>query len=164
MARGQAYYTGVVFEFFDTNSLNSRSLLGGGRYDNLTALFGDSDLPAVGFGMGDVTIKDFLETRGLLPVYSPSTQLFVAIADQKITPRAIEIVVSIRKKNINVAVDFTGRKLGDQIKAADKLKIPFVMVIGENEIKDKKFSIKELASGKETEVTMDEISDLINLK
>ncbi len=63
--RGQAYYTGVVFEFYDTNPDNPRSILGGGRYDNLMELFDVEHLPAVGFGAGDVTIKDFLETHGL---------------------------------------------------------------------------------------------------
>ena len=65
LKRGQAYYTGVVFEFFDTNPENPRSILGGGRYDNLMELFDAEHLPAVGFGAGDVTIKDFLETHGL---------------------------------------------------------------------------------------------------
>ncbi len=161
LARGQAYYTGVVFEFYDTNPENSRSLLGGGRYDNLTALFGDSDLPVVGFGMGDVTIKDFLETHNLLPTYRPSTELYVALADQTVKPEAIDIIVAIRKMNVNVAVDFTGRKLGDQIKAADKLKIPYVMVIGENEIKNRKFSVKKLSNGNEKEVAIEEIPDLV---
>ncbi|MFZ2484975.1 MAG: ATP phosphoribosyltransferase regulatory subunit [Minisyncoccia bacterium] len=63
--RGQAYYTGVVFEFYDTNPDNPRSILGGGRYDNLMELFDVEQVPAVGFGAGDVTIKDFLETHGL---------------------------------------------------------------------------------------------------
>lgn len=67
LARGQAYYTGIVFEFYDTNPENSRSILGGGRYDNLMELFDTEALPAVGFGWGDITTKDFLETHGLLP-------------------------------------------------------------------------------------------------
>ncbi len=65
LKRGQAYYTGVVFEFFDTNPENPRSILGGGRYDHLMSLFDVEQVPAVGFGAGDVTIKDFLETHGL---------------------------------------------------------------------------------------------------
>ena len=65
LKRGQAYYTGVVFEFFDSNPENPRSILGGGRYDNLMELFDAEQLPAVGFGAGDVTIKDFLETHSL---------------------------------------------------------------------------------------------------
>ncbi len=67
LARGQAYYTGVVFEFFDTDPTNSRSILGGGRYDNLMELFDVEQVPAVGFGWGDITTRDFLETHGLLP-------------------------------------------------------------------------------------------------
>lgn len=67
LARGQAYYTGIVFEFYDTNPANSRSILGGGRYDNLMELFDTEALPAVGFGWGDITTRDFLETHGLLP-------------------------------------------------------------------------------------------------
>jgi histidyl-tRNA synthetase len=65
LKRGQAYYTGVVFEFFDTDPANPRSILGGGRYDNLMDLFGVESVPAVGFGAGDITMRDFLETHGL---------------------------------------------------------------------------------------------------
>lgn len=67
LARGQAYYTGIVFEFFDTDPANSRSILGGGRYDDLLELFDVEPVPAVGFGWGDITTRDFLETHGLLP-------------------------------------------------------------------------------------------------
>ncbi len=65
LARGQTYYTGMVFEVFDTNPENKRALFGGGRYDNLLEMFGVEPLPTVGFGMGDVTIRDFLETHDL---------------------------------------------------------------------------------------------------
>lgn len=67
LARGQTYYTGIVFEFFDTDPKNPRSILGGGRYDNLLELFDVEPVPAVGFGWGDITTRDFLETHGLLP-------------------------------------------------------------------------------------------------
>ncbi len=70
LVRGFDYYTGVVFEVFDTNPENRRSLFGGGRYDNLLEMFGVEPVPAVGFGMGDVTIKDFLETHKL-PLSKP---------------------------------------------------------------------------------------------
>lgn len=65
IVRGFDYYTGIVFEVFDTNEENKRSLFGGGRYDNLLEMFGVEPLPTVGFGMGDVTIRDFLETHNL---------------------------------------------------------------------------------------------------
>jgi histidyl-tRNA synthetase len=67
LARGQTYYTGMVFEFFDTNKENSRSIAGGGRYDNLLEVFGVEPVPIVGFGMGDITLRDFLETHKLGP-------------------------------------------------------------------------------------------------
>lgn len=67
LARGQAYYTGPVFEIFDTNKENSRSIAGGGRYDNLLEIFDVEPIPAVGFGMGDITMRDFLETHKLGP-------------------------------------------------------------------------------------------------
>lgn len=65
VVRGFDYYTGMVFEVFDTHADNRRSLFGGGRYDNLLEMFGVDPIPTVGFGMGDVTIRDFLETHGL---------------------------------------------------------------------------------------------------
>ncbi len=67
LARGQTYYTGMVFEIFDSNKDNPRALAGGGRYDNLLELFDVEPVPAVGFGWGDITMKDFLETHELLP-------------------------------------------------------------------------------------------------
>ena len=65
LARGQTYYTGVVFEIFDISKENGRALAGGGRYDNLLEMFDVEPIPAVGFGMGDITLRDFLETHGL---------------------------------------------------------------------------------------------------
>lgn len=67
LARGQTYYTGMVFEIFDTNKDNPRAICGGGRYDNLLELFDVEPVPAVGFGWGDITMRDFLETHDLLP-------------------------------------------------------------------------------------------------
>ncbi len=70
LARGQAYYTGIVFELFDTDPENGRSICGGGRYDNLLELFGVEPVATVGFGMGDTTLRDFLETHKLGPFAS----------------------------------------------------------------------------------------------
>ena len=67
LARGQAYYTGMVFEIFDTNPENNRSVAGGGRYDNLLELFDAEPISAVGFGMGDIMLREFLDTHKLLP-------------------------------------------------------------------------------------------------
>jgi histidyl-tRNA synthetase len=161
LARGQAYYTGIVFEFFDTNPQNNRSILGGGRYDNLTALFGDTDLPAAGFGWGDVTMKDFLETHNLLPTYKPATQAAVLLPDLGMLKEAVEFVVKLRMQGVNVAFDFSGNKLGDQIRNADKNKIPNILVFGEEEVKSGQYKVKNLKSGEEKSVSLEEIAECV---
>jgi histidyl-tRNA synthetase len=161
LKRGQTYYTGVVFEFFDTNPANSRSILGGGRYDNLTELFEDTPLPAVGFGAGDVTMRDFLETHGLLPKYKPSTELGIVLTDISLAEKLSELLASLRTNNVRVAVDWSGRKVGDQIKTADKLKIPYILVFGEDEVKTGEYKIKKLATGEEATLKAKDIPEFI---
>ena len=85
--RGFNYYTGIVFEVFDTDKHNNRSMFGGGRYDNLTALFTDEPLSGFGFGMGDVTIEEFLKSRNLLPEYAPSSEVMICTLDPTYTPK-----------------------------------------------------------------------------
>lgn len=158
LMRGFDYYTGIVFEVFDTNKDNPRSLFGGGRYNDLTAIFNDESTPAVGFGAGDVTLKDFLETHNLLPVYESTTDLYIAILDEKYFSETERLANILREQGLCVALDFTLRKVGDQIKTADRQKIPFVMVVGEEEIRNKKYKVKNLASGVETSVSENEIT------
>jgi histidyl-tRNA synthetase len=151
LARGQAYYTGVVFELFDTNPENSRSILGGGRYDNLTALFGDEPLAAAGFGAGDVTLKDFLETHDLLPEYASSTHIYIALLSNAYSGTARELASEFREAGLNVCIDWSERKIGDQIRTADKHKIPYLIVVGEDEVTSKTFKLKNLKTGTEKE-------------
>ncbi|MFH0845837.1 MAG: histidine--tRNA ligase [Patescibacteria group bacterium] len=157
LLRGFDYYTGIVFEFFDTNPENKRALFGGGRYDDLLDLFGEEKIPAVGFGMGDVTTQEFLQARGLTPEYSSPADLYLCVLNEEYYDFANALASDLRKKGLNVAIDFSGKKIGDQITKADKKKIPYVICIGEDEIKTNKFKLKNLASGKETEVTKEEI-------
>jgi len=157
LMRGFDYYTGIVFEVFDTNKDNPRSLFGGGRYNDLTAIFNDESIPAVGFGAGDVTLKDFLETHNLLPAYKPSTDLYIAVLDVQYYSEAEKLADSLRNSGIKVALDFSGKKIGDQIKTADKQKIPYILVIGEEEINNKKYKVKNLATSEERIATEKEI-------
>lgn len=83
LMRGFDYYTGIVFEIFDTNPENRRAIFGGGRYDDLLSIFGAEKIPAVGFGMGDVTTRDVLETYNLLPKYKPATELYICVLEEK---------------------------------------------------------------------------------
>ncbi|NQV88090.1 MAG: histidine--tRNA ligase [Parcubacteria group bacterium] len=162
LMRGFDYYTGTVFEIFDTNPENKRSIFGGGRYDELLDIFDAPKMPAVGFGMGDVTTEDFLETHNLLPEYKSNVKLYICKLDEKYSSEVEALADKLRKKGLCVAIDLSDKKVGDQIKTADKQKIPFVICIGEDEVKKKEFKIKNLATGEEKTVTEDEIASVIH--
>lgn len=144
LIRGFDYYTGTIFEVFDTNPENNRSLFGGGRYDELLQLFGGESLPAFGFGMGDVTIKDFLETRNLLPKYTATAEYMICIMDKTAEEYANEVAMTLRKDGKNVAVNYSYKSVGDQIKNAEKQSIAHVIVIGENEKNTRSYTVKSI--------------------
>jgi histidyl-tRNA synthetase len=161
LTRGFDYYTGMVFEVFDTAPENSRSVFGGGRYDDLLDIFGSRKIPAVGFGAGDVTARDFLETHKLLPTYSPAAKVLICAIEPRYIENANALADALRKENVNAAVNFSARKIGEQVKTADKQKIPFVLVIGENEIKSDIYTLKRMENGAETRKNIAEIAEEI---
>ena len=157
VVRGFAYYSGMGFEVFDTHPDNSRAIFGGGRYDNLTALFDDESLPGVGFGMGYETMRLFMESRGLLPAYTPPTQVYFCITAPELALQAQILAAGLRRRGVNAAVDFGERKLGDQIKAAAKNKIPWLIVVGEDELASGQFKVKNMESGGEEKDAQDDL-------
>lgn len=150
IVRGFDYYTGMVFEVFDTDPTNNRSLFGGGRYDNLTALFDDEQVPGVGFGMGDVTLREFLASRNLIPAYVPPTHVYIAITSADLAGRAQTLAGQLREQGVNVAIDFGDRKLQDQIRMASKHGIRHLIVLGEDELASGNLKVKDLESGDES--------------
>ncbi|MEK9131806.1 MAG: histidine--tRNA ligase [Patescibacteria group bacterium] len=162
LMRGFDYYTGTIFEVFDTNPDNRRSIFGGGRYDDLLAIFGQEKVPAVGFGAGDVVMKDLLTTYNLLPTTDNQTRLYIAIADESSMGFAQDLAQTLRESGVSVALDYSGKKIGDQIKYADKNKIPFVTVIGASEIASGQFKIKHLETGVEVSTSESEIAQIVN--
>lgn len=161
IVRAFNYYTGIVFEVFDTSGENNRSLFGGGRYDNLLELFGVESIPAVGFGMGDITLRDFLQTHNLLPAYASRTDLYLCTVSKDIRGYAQSLAQELRAKDINVEVSLSTKKVGDQIKAASAKSVPFLICIGEDEVKSGTFMIKHLESGKQEAVSKDTVADYI---
>ncbi len=159
ITRGFDYYTGMVFEVYDTDEKNRRSLFGGGRYDSLLSLFGGDPIPAVGFAMGDVTARDFLETHNLMPAYSPSTELMICVVEGDATSHAIQLAQSLRREDVTVAVNFSGKRVGDQIRQADKMKIPFMIAVGAKERDSGRYTIKNLSSGHEITLPADRIAE-----
>lgn len=144
--RGFDYYTGIVFEIFDENPDNNRSMLGGGRYDGLVGLFGVEPVPTVGFGFGDVTLENFIRGHNLMPPLRPETDVYVIVIGD-VQKEAQKIVADMREMGANVALDFTGAKPDKQIKTAAKKGIHYVMFIGERDIAEEQFEIKNLITG-----------------
>ncbi len=162
IARGFDYYTGMVFEVFDTNPENTRSMFGGGRYDNLVAEYGSDAVPAVGFGMGDVTARHFLEAHRLLPEIPPVTQLYLAPVAKKNAAAAAAAAELLRAQGVRVALGMGHEKVGDHIKAAAKLAIPYFAAYGDNEKASGTLTVKALATGEEKTLVISEVPSFLS--
>jgi histidyl-tRNA synthetase len=122
--RGLAYYTGVVFEAFDRKG-EFRAIAGGGRYNNLVKLIsgGKVDLPALGFGMGDVVLLELLQARGLLPQFDSPMDVFVLIEDEALRPGSLKFIHDLRAAGYAVEYPITPAKPDKQFKRAQELKV-----------------------------------------
>lgn len=158
VTRGFDYYTGIIFEVFDASSENNRSLFGGGRYDRLVAAFGGAAIPAVGFGMGDVTLMDFLETHALVPHAKNAPLVYVGTPTPEDVPSAQVFARDLRTRGIRTFVNLTAKSLGDQVKDADRRSIPHFIAFGADEASSGVLKVKTLASGNVAEVTVTEIA------
>jgi histidyl-tRNA synthetase len=158
--RGFDYYTDIVFEINDTNPDNNRAMMGGGRYDGLVGLFGVEPVPTVGFGLGDVTLAEFLKGHDLLPELRPETQVYVALVGDVVND-AQRAIKELRDDGVNVAVDISGRSLDKQFKTADKKGIPYVLTIGKKEVESQQFTLKNLQSGEEAAHSITRIASIV---
>ncbi len=147
LMRGFDYYTDIVFEVFDTHPENKRSMFGGGRYDGLVGLFGVEPVPTVGFGMGDVTLQNFLEGHDLLPTLPPETDAYVIFLEDNLYETAQELLGMFRAEGLRLAVDTSNRRLEKQIKAAVKMGIDHAIFIGEAELREAQYKLKNLTTG-----------------
>ena len=156
LMRGFDYYTDIVFEVYDTNDANNRSMFGGGRYDGLVELFGAQPLPVVGFGMGDVTMEDFLRVHDLLPEIQSKTALHIIPIGETVR-ESQGIAKLLRQEGINVAVDISGKKADKQIKAALSKSVRYVLFVGDSELNKELFNLKDLKEETEQELSLPEI-------
>jgi histidyl-tRNA synthetase len=145
IVRGLQYYTSTVFEVFDLSPENNRSLFGGGRYSDLAGLFTTQRIPGIGFGMGDVTLADFLETHGLLP--EPRTQVDAAVipVTEDLFPAAREVARLLRQSSVRVSTPLELRKLGKELTRADKSGARFAVIVGDEEWQDRRVVLRDLA-------------------
>jgi len=168
LARGFDYYTGTIFEIFEVDNDGNtvgRSIMGGGRYDNLTEMFSAEKVTGVGFGMGDVRIREFLEEKNLLPANIKTTAAKVEIlpmtTEQNLASQ--KIAKQIRQNSISVSTDINFRKIDKKIEAAKKRGNEFIIVVGENEVESGNLTAKKLSAGVEKTATLSEIIEFIKL-
>ncbi len=161
LMRGFDYYTDIVFEVFDTDPENNRSMFGGGRYDGLVGLFGVEPVATVGFGMGDVTLQNFLESHDLLPDLRPETDAYVVLIGEGTYEKSQHVLQELRGMGLNLAVDPGNRDIGKQLKTATKKGIHYAVFIGEAELASGQFKVKNLMSGEEDSHSLQRIVSLI---
>lgn len=162
IVRGMDYYTDIVFEVFDTNPENTRSMFGGGRYDGLVGLFGVEPVATVGFGMGDVTLQNFLNLHNLIPKLKPEVDAVVILIGN-VYLKSQKVLSKIRSKGVALAVDSTGRKLDAQIKSAVKSGARYALFIGDDELSKNIFKLRDLQKGEESELTIDELASVLSV-
>ena len=151
--RGLAYYTGVVFEAFDQQG-EFRAIAGGGRYDNLVKLIsaGKVDLPALGFGFGDVVLLELLKARGLLPKFDGALDVFCVIEDETLRDDSLRLIQDLRDGGCAVDYSFTPAKSDKQFKRAQELKAAHTVRLERNPAGELTAKVKNLATREETTI------------
>jgi histidyl-tRNA synthetase len=149
--RGFDYYDGLIFEVFDKHEDNNRAMFGGGRYNALAELFGDKKIPAVGFAPGDETFKLFLESWGMLEdINTKKGEIyFLPLLDKKFIVINMKLAEDLRREGNIVELGLEETKIGKALEYANKKKIQYVVILGEDELKDRRYKIKDMDSGKE---------------
>ena len=107
-------------------------------------------------------MRDFMEVRGLLPAYLPPTKLYIGVASENVLPQALQIAAELRAQGVATAIDFGEKKLGDQIKTATKHGIPYLIVVGQDELASGSFAIKNLDTGAEERRARTNLADFFN--
>ena len=155
-ARGLDYYTGVVFECFDSTGEVSRAVFGGGRYDDLIEGFGGQHTPAVGFAPGvmNSTLPLLLQRAGVWPEETVSTDYYVlTVGDTRST--AAEVIRELRSRGHVVETDVSGRSFGAQMNYADSINAETVVIVGERDLANGEVTVKDMASGDQTTVSVE---------
>ena len=159
--RGLDYYTGTVFEVFDNAPENNRAMFGGGRYDNLVGLFvKNAKVSGVGYGMGDVTLENFLVTHNLIPeVLGQKTKVLVTRFADVPYAEYVKLTEVLRNAGIAASLHLEAKKFGKQIEYAVKENYSHVVIMGGTELEAGEVKIKDLATREETAVKISELAE-----
>jgi histidyl-tRNA synthetase len=161
LMRGFDYYTDIVFEAFATDGENNLSVLGGGRYDGLVGLFGVEPVPTIGFAVGDVVFRDYLETNKLIPTMRLPVELTILIRDEQSANGAQTAARELREIGVNVAVDFSGRKIDKQFKNAVKSGVRYVLFVGQEELESEQYILKDIKNSSEEKHSLARIVSIV---
>jgi len=160
IVRGLAYYTGTVFELFDARG-ELRAICGGGRYDNLLAALGGVDLPALGFGMGDVVLGELLRDRGLAPAAAGTVDVFLAAIGSNDLPPMLALGHELREAGLRVEYALAPQAVGKQLKLADSRGARVAVVIGPDDRARGEVMLKDLAANTQSGVPRDRVVERV---
>jgi histidyl-tRNA synthetase len=163
VVRGLAYYTGTVFEIFDTGR-TLRAICGGGRYDNLLDAVGGVELPAVGFGMGDVVLGELLKDKGLIPTDASSIDIFLGFITPEDLPHVLSLAHRLRDAGLRAEYALSPQAVGKQLKLADARHARLAIVVGPDERARGEIVIKDLRSGSQETVPLQSSVDIIRAR
>jgi histidyl-tRNA synthetase len=158
IVRGLAYYTGKVFELFDAKG-EFRAICGGGRYDDLLSSIGGVDLPALGFGMGDVVLTELLRTRNMVPPAPPAAEYWVAADDESLLRDVMTVAGRLRAKSRSVEYALKPQTLARQLKTASTAGVTNVVLLRRDDYANGNVTIKTLADGLERTIALDAYLD-----
>jgi histidyl-tRNA synthetase len=158
IVRGLAYYTGKVFELFDAKG-EFRAICGGGRYDDLLSSIGGVDLPALGFGMGDVVLTELLRTRNMVPPAPPAAEYWVAADDESLLRDVMTVAGRLRAKSRSVEYALKPQTLARQLKTASTAGVINVVLLRRDDYANGNVTIKTLADGLERTIALDAYLD-----
>jgi histidyl-tRNA synthetase len=161
IVRGFDYYTSTVFEVFDTSPANRRSLFGGGRYSNLVGLFSAQQVPGIGFGMGDVTLHDFLDTHGLLPEQRSEVDVAVIPTEDELLEPARRVARQLRVSGLRTSTPLELRKLGKELTRADRAGARVVVIVGREDWDAGTVTVRHMVSKAQQRVPADSVADAV---
>lgn len=161
IARGLDYYTGTVYETFLDEHTSIGSICSGGRYNDLAGFYTDKNLPGVGMSIGLTRLFFVLNDLNLIKLQKKSISKVLIISMVEDISTSIKTANELRNAGINTEIYFDNKKIKAKFKYADKLEIPYVIVIGEDEIASKKLTLKDMETGNQESKTIQEIIDFI---
>ncbi|MFB6244915.1 MAG: histidine--tRNA ligase [Candidatus Nanohaloarchaea archaeon] len=153
IVRGLAYYTGLVFEAFDSEG-ELRALFGGGRYDELVGEYGEREVPAVGFAFGYSPVIELLKEEERYPLEDVGTDVYVLTVSDSVRETALDIATDLRSEGITAETDLASRGFGDQLEYADKIGAEKAVIVGERDLEKEEVTVKNMETGDEIQVEL----------